>query len=102
MKFTLLTRGRADYLVDRYSERKKRASELSKRVNLTAAVDFPAAPPAKRLKTCRAASHRAARAMTRFAWREALEAKDRSVAKLRLSLNCFGLKAHIVWTGLLP
>jgi len=33
MKFTLLTRGRADYLVDRYSERKESAVELSKRVN---------------------------------------------------------------------
>ena len=33
IKFTLLTRGRADYLVDRYSERKESAAELSKRVN---------------------------------------------------------------------
>lgn len=33
MKFTLLTRGRADYLVDRYSERVETAEELSKRVN---------------------------------------------------------------------
>ena len=33
VKFTLLTRDRADYLVDRYSERKESASELSKRVN---------------------------------------------------------------------
>ena len=32
-KFTLLTRGRSDYLVDRYSERKESAAELSKRVN---------------------------------------------------------------------
>lgn len=32
-KFTRLTRGRSDYLVDRYSERKESAAELSKRVN---------------------------------------------------------------------
>lgn len=33
VKFTLLTRDRADYLVDRYSERKESAAELSARVN---------------------------------------------------------------------
>lgn len=33
IKFTLLTRGRAAYLVDRYSERVETAEELSKRVN---------------------------------------------------------------------
>lgn len=33
MKFTLLTRERANYLVDRYSERKENAEELSRRVN---------------------------------------------------------------------
>ena len=33
MKFTLLTRGNSDYLVDRYSERKESAEELSRRVN---------------------------------------------------------------------
>ena len=33
MKFTLLTRDAADYLVDRYSERKESAEQLSKRVN---------------------------------------------------------------------
>jgi arsenic resistance protein ArsH len=34
MKFTLLTRDVASYLVDRYSERKESAEELSKRVDL--------------------------------------------------------------------
>lgn len=34
MKFTLLTRGRSEYLVDRYSQRVESAEELSKRVNL--------------------------------------------------------------------
>jgi len=33
MKFTLLTRDISPYLVDRYSERKETAEELSKRVN---------------------------------------------------------------------
>lgn len=33
VKFTLLTRGRAGYLVDRYSERKESSEELSARVN---------------------------------------------------------------------
>ena len=33
IKFTWLLRGRADYLVDRYSERKESAQELSRRVN---------------------------------------------------------------------
>jgi arsenic resistance protein ArsH len=33
VKFTLLTRDRAGYLVDRYSERKESAEQLSKRVN---------------------------------------------------------------------
>jgi len=33
VKFTLLTRNCADYLVDRYSERKETADELSRRVN---------------------------------------------------------------------
>jgi len=33
MKFTLLTRGRSDYLTDRYSERKESAAQLSERVN---------------------------------------------------------------------
>jgi arsenic resistance protein ArsH len=32
-KFTLLTRDASPYLVDRYSERKESAEELSKRVN---------------------------------------------------------------------
>lgn len=38
MKFTLLTRDRADYLVDRYSERRESAEALTKRVNLSAAT----------------------------------------------------------------
>ncbi len=33
MKFTLLLRGKSDYLVDRYSERRESAEELSRRVN---------------------------------------------------------------------
>jgi len=33
VKFTLLTRDRSDYLVDRYSERKESAEELMARVN---------------------------------------------------------------------
>lgn len=36
MKFTLLLRDRAPYLVDRYSERKESADELSRRVNTSA------------------------------------------------------------------
>jgi len=34
MKFTLLTRGRSAYLVDRYSERVESAEQLSRRVNM--------------------------------------------------------------------
>ena len=36
VKFTLLTRGRSDYLVERYSERKETGEELIRRVNQTA------------------------------------------------------------------
>ncbi|MBX9913430.1 MAG: arsenical resistance protein ArsH [Pseudomonadaceae bacterium] len=36
VKFTLLLRGHTDYLVDRYSERKESAEQLSKRVNQAA------------------------------------------------------------------
>lgn len=38
VKFTLLTRDRAAYLVDRYSERRESAADLSARVNQTAAT----------------------------------------------------------------
>lgn len=38
VKFTLLTRDRVAYLVDRYSERKETAEELSKRVNMKQAT----------------------------------------------------------------
>lgn len=37
VKFTLLTRDRSDYLVDRYSERKESAAELIERVNASRA-----------------------------------------------------------------
>ena len=39
VKFTHLLRVRAPYLVDRYSERKETAEELSRRVNLQAIED---------------------------------------------------------------
>jgi arsenic resistance protein ArsH len=35
VKFTLLLRDRSEYLVDRYSERKESAEQLSRRVNQT-------------------------------------------------------------------
>lgn len=38
IKFTLLTRDRKDYLVDRYSERKESAEALMQRVNLSSAT----------------------------------------------------------------
>lgn len=38
IKFTILTRDIAPYLVDRYSERKESAEELSRRVNLSSAT----------------------------------------------------------------
>ncbi|MGZ5851926.1 MAG: arsenical resistance protein ArsH [Hyphomicrobium sp.] len=44
VKFTLLTRDRAGYLVDRYSERKESAEELSRRVNLPSAIASKKAP----------------------------------------------------------
>ncbi len=43
VKFTLLTRDRSAYLVDRYSERKECAEALSARVNLPAAIATAAA-----------------------------------------------------------
>lgn len=46
VKMTLLLRDRAPYLVDRYSERKESAEELSRRVNLTPAIaDEGGSPP---------------------------------------------------------
>ncbi|MBX9684613.1 MAG: arsenical resistance protein ArsH [Hyphomicrobium sp.] len=39
VKFTLLTRGHSDCLVDRYSERKEAADDLARRVDLKAAVE---------------------------------------------------------------
>ena len=38
VKFTLLTRDSAPYLLERYSERKESAEELAKRVNLPKAI----------------------------------------------------------------
>lgn len=38
VKFTLLTRDRKDYLVDRYSERRESAAALIQRVNLSDAT----------------------------------------------------------------
>jgi arsenic resistance protein ArsH len=38
VKFTLLTRDSAPYLLERYSERKESAEELAKRLNLTRAI----------------------------------------------------------------
>ncbi len=38
MKFTILTRGRSAYLVDRYSERVESAEELSSRVNMNKSI----------------------------------------------------------------
>ncbi len=40
VKFTLLTRGRSDYLVERYSERKETGEALIRRVNQTARRAF--------------------------------------------------------------
>lgn len=38
MKFTLLTRGAASYLTDRYSERKERATQMQERMQLSKAL----------------------------------------------------------------
>jgi arsenic resistance protein ArsH len=39
MKFTLLTRDRADYLVDRYSERKSEGREVAGAAHVAAALE---------------------------------------------------------------
>jgi len=53
VKMTLLLRDRTAYLVDRYSERKESAEELSKRVKLSAAVDNSACcGPAAGVNSC--------------------------------------------------
>jgi arsenic resistance protein ArsH len=39
MKFTLLTRDRADYLVDRYSERKSKGREVAGAAHLAAGLE---------------------------------------------------------------
>ena len=44
MKFTLLTRDRADYPVDRFSERKESAEALTRRVNLSASTSCTLRP----------------------------------------------------------
>lgn len=52
VKMTLLLRDRAPYLVDRYSERKEGAGELSKRVNLAASVQEHDTPAEGHEKPC--------------------------------------------------
>jgi arsenic resistance protein ArsH len=52
VKMTLLLRDRAPYLVNRYSERKESAEELSIRVKLADAVSDPAAPPSAAQPCC--------------------------------------------------
>ena len=48
VKFTLLLRDRAPYLVDRYSERKESPEMLSRRVNLQGAIQDKPKPPSVR------------------------------------------------------
>jgi arsenic resistance protein ArsH len=52
VKFTFLLRDRAPYLVDRYSERKESAAELSQRVSLPAAASGSQEPSTEARQCC--------------------------------------------------